>query len=112
MFSRLFTESTERLLPSISVTDIRESREKISFSVDRLGVPVIVKASYFPNWSVAGALGPYRATPNWMVVIPTDNNVALEFEATWAEYLGWVVTLLGIVGVVFVRRNQRREIAK
>ena len=109
---RTFTESTERLLPSVSITDIRESREKISFSVDRLGVPVIVKASYFPNWSAAGALGPYRATPNWMVVIPTDNNVALEFEATWAEYLGWVVTLLGIVGVVFVRRNQRREIAK
>ena len=47
-----------------------------------------------------------------MVVIPTDNNVELEFEATWAEYLGWVVTLLGIVGVVFVRRNQSREIAK
>ena len=109
---RTFTESTERLLPSVSITDIRESREKISFSVDRLGVPVIVKTSYFPNWSAVGALGPYRATPNWMVVIPTDNNVELEFEATWAEYLGWVVTLLGIVGVVVVHRNQRRDIAK
>jgi len=55
-------------------------------------------------------LGPYRATPNWMVVIPTDNNVELEFEATWVEYFGWLITLAAIGGVVYLRRGQRREL--
>jgi len=109
---RTFTEPTERPLPSTAITEIHESREKISFSVDRLGVPVLIKTSYFPNWSAEGALGPYRATPNWMVVIPTDHHVELEFEATWAEYLGWAATLLGIVGVASMLRSQRREIIK
>ena len=107
---RTFTEPSERALPPISITEIRESREKITFSVDRVGVPVMVKTSYFPNWSAAGALGPYRATPNWMVVIPTDNNVELEFEATWVEYFGWLITLAAIGGVVYLRRGQRREL--
>ena len=29
------------------------------------------RSSYFPNWEVKGAEGPYRVTPNLMVVIPT-----------------------------------------
>ena len=47
-----------------------------------------------------------------MVVIPTDHHVELEFEATWAEHLGWAATLLGIVGVASMLRSQRREIIK
>ena len=29
-----------------------------SFDVDQIGVPVLVKVSYFPNWQVDGAEGP------------------------------------------------------
>ncbi|MEC9058349.1 MAG: hypothetical protein VX410_02300, partial [Actinomycetota bacterium] len=64
---------------------------------------------YFPNWSAKGAVGPYRATPNWMIVIPTENNVELEFAATWAEYLGWLLTSGGIAVVVLLLRTKRRE---
>ena len=106
---RSFTAPTERPLPSISVTDVREGGERISFSVDRVGVPVVIKTSYFPNWSAKGAVGPYRATPNWMIVIPTENNVELEFAATWAEYLGWLLTSGGIAVVVLLLRTKRRE---
>ena len=52
------------------VSGIQTSDNRITFDVDRVGVPVLVKASYFPNWKVAGASGPYRVSPNLMVVIP------------------------------------------
>ena len=37
------------------------------------GSPVLVKVSYFPNWEASGAEGPYRVTPNLMVVVPTEH---------------------------------------
>ena len=58
-------------LPHVRVTDIRTDDDSISFHVSRTGVPVMVKASWYPNWEADGAHGPYRATPNYMVVVPT-----------------------------------------
>ena len=105
-----FGEPLKNPLPALSVTNIVEEGDTISFSVDQVGVPVLVKASYFPNWSVDGALGPYRATPNWMVVIPSENEVTLRFGATWAEYLGWLVTFAGACVIVFLIRSKRKKV--
>ena len=44
--------------------------------------PCWSKASYFPNWKVSGAEGPYRVTPNLMVVVPTDTHVELHYGWT------------------------------
>ncbi|HCB36857.1 MAG TPA: hypothetical protein DEP66_01210, partial [Acidimicrobiaceae bacterium] len=74
----------------------------MSFRVDRVGVPVLVKVSYFPNWSAVGAQGPYRVTPNSMVVVPTAEFVELRFGATSVEYTAWIVTLLGAAALAFV----------
>ena len=105
-----FGEPLKNPLPALSVTNIVEEGDTISFSVDQVGVPVLVKASYFPNWSVDGALGPYRATPNWMVVIPLESEVTLRFRATWAEYLGWLVTFAGACVIVFLIRSKRKKV--
>ena len=94
-------------LESVTVSDLEVEREKISFSVDQVGVPILVKVSYFPNWSVDGAQGPYRVTPNWMVVVPTSNDVTLSYGATGVEYLGWFLSLLGLVAVVAMWRSRR-----
>jgi len=40
----------------------------------QIGQPVLVKVSYFPNWKASGAKGPYRVTPNLMVVIPRSRR--------------------------------------
>ena len=105
-----FGEPLKNPLPALSVTNIVEEGDTISFSVDQVGVPVLVKASYFPNWSVDGALGPYRATPNWMVVIPSENEVTLRFRATWAEYLGWLITFAGACAIVVLIRSKRKKV--
>ena len=59
----------------------------------------MVKTSYFPNWTAHGADGPWRATPNYMVVVPTSRDVRLEYSTTTAENLGRAGTAAGGVGV-------------
>jgi hypothetical protein len=101
-------------LPEVRVTDIEEDEDSISFHVSRTGVPVLVKTSYFPNWEVHGADGPWRATPNFMVVVPTSKNVTLEYGTTTAEWLGRLGTLAGFAGIGLLiwwdrRRPYRRR---
>ncbi|MFZ0013407.1 MAG: hypothetical protein WAL25_04755 [Acidimicrobiia bacterium] len=94
-----------------AVSDIVVEDHRISFSTDAVGVPHLVKVSYFPNWTAVGAEGPWRATPSLMVVVPTQNDVVIEFRDTWAESGGKVLTLVGlgalivIGGTVFWRRR-------
>ncbi len=50
-------------LPEITVSDVDVGEESVSFSVDQIGVPVLVRVSYFPNWEVSGAEGPVPGRP-------------------------------------------------
>ena len=69
----------------------------------RASVPVLVKISYFPNWEVDGAKGPYRVAPNFMVVIPTSKHVRLHYEASGSDMFFYLLTLAGIGLAVFWR---------
>ena len=64
------------------VSDIHEDSSTISFHVSEIGKPVLVRTSYFPNWKVHGATGPYRVAPNMMVVVPTSHDVKLTYGLT------------------------------
>jgi hypothetical protein len=87
------------------VSGIRSDDDGISFDVDRPGTPVVVRASYFPNWKASGADGPWRITPNLMVVVPTSEHVELHYGWTGLDIGAWLVTLLGLAGVVWVARR-------
>ncbi len=91
-----------RPLPEVEVSNIRRSNERIEFDVSRTGVPVLVKTSFYPNWDVAGADGPWRATPNFMVVVPTERHVVVSYGTTTWEWLGRVLTVVGLVGLVLL----------
>lgn len=93
-----------RPVEPVVVSGIKTSDDRISFDVDRVGSPVLVKASYFPNWKAAGADGPWRVTPNLMVVIPTSRHVELRYGFTPVDVGAWVLTGLGVVGVVVLGR--------
>jgi hypothetical protein len=95
-----------RPVGTTEVSNIASGTDTISFDVSEVGVPVMVKASYFPNWHVSGAKGPYRVSPNLMVVIPTSNHVSLSYGYTSVDYLAWFLTLLGLVGLVWLWRSK------
>jgi hypothetical protein len=83
-------------LDPVVVSNVDIDDQSLSFDVDRTGVPVLVKVSYFPNWKADGADGPYRVAPNMMVVIPTESTVALSYGRTLTDYATFGLTLLGI----------------
>jgi hypothetical protein len=92
-------------LPEVTVSNVEIGESSLSFDVDEVGVPVLVKVSYFPNWEASGAEGPYRIGPNMMVVVPTDTHVELEYGRTAIDYLSILLTLVGVGLCVWWRRE-------
>ena len=45
-------------LPQVNVSNVQLGEQDLSFDVDQIGVPTLVKVSYFPNWQVDGRRGP------------------------------------------------------
>jgi hypothetical protein len=100
-----------------TVTNERLENERLSFDTTAIGQPHWVKISYFPNWHVEGADGPYLASPSMMMVIPTQSHVTLYYGRTAAntvgqtlEVLAWIL-LLGISGWRVVLWRRRRRLA-
>ncbi len=90
------------------VTGIEVDTDRIAFDVDRPGTPVLVKASYFPNWKVSGAKGPWRVTPSLMVVVPTSEHVVLSYGLTGVDWFARLLTLMGVAGLVVLARRPMR----
>ena len=93
-----------RPLPKTTVGSIVEKVDSISFHVSRVGVPVVVKTSFFPNWKAHGARGPWRLAPNLMVVVPTGHDVRLTYGETTGDRAGRVLTVAGLLGIVALAR--------
>ncbi|HWL45715.1 MAG TPA: hypothetical protein VNQ73_22425 [Ilumatobacter sp.] len=92
-------------LPDVTVSNLVMEQQSLSFDVDRVGVPVLVKVSYFPNWQASGADGPWRIGPNMMVVVPTSEHVELSFERAFSDYFTLLLTLVGVGLCVLWRRQ-------
>ncbi len=88
----------------VVVTDIHADDRSISFDVDRVGSPVLVRTSYFPNWQASGAQGPWRVSPNLMVVVPTDTHVELTYGRSAVELVGIAASVAGVVLLVLLFR--------
>jgi hypothetical protein len=97
---------------NVKVTNLVMGTQSISFHVDRVGVPVLVKVSYFPRWHASGATGPYRVSPNLMVVVPTSRDVSLDYASTpaneWGDHVSQLTALAGLVFLVVALTRRRR----
>ncbi len=95
-----------------AVSDVVVEDHRISFTTTAVGEPHLIKVSYFPNWEAQGADGPWRAAPSLMVVVPTSEQVVIEFNDTWAENGGKIATVMGVVllvGALVWRRRSSRQ---
>jgi 6-pyruvoyl-tetrahydropterin synthase related domain len=89
--------------------------DQLEFTTDRIGEPHVVKVSYFPNWHVEGAKGPWMLSPGLMVVVPTQAKVRLVYRDTPVDLAGKALTV-GAVAVLVVppaagRLRRRRRSA-
>ena len=92
-----------------TVSNIAADEDEIIFDVSQVGAPVLVKASYFPNWKVSGGEGPYRVAPNLMVVVPTSQHVRLHYGYIGVDHLSNLASFGGIIALVALFRSRSRS---
>lgn len=73
------------------------TNDSLSFSTDYIGVPHLVKYTYFPGWRVSGAQGPYLISPSFMMVIPVQKEVILEYGYNAWDRIGIIISLVSLV---------------
>ncbi len=102
---------TDVAVEPTTVSDVHVKTQSLSFHVSSLGTPVLVKVSYFPRWHVSGAQGPYRVSPDLMVVVPTSHDVSMVYGSTPALTIGNIVTdvtsLAALVALWVVLKRRR-----
>lgn len=109
------TNATSRLAPgtpvelagtqAISQESVEDGR--IRFRTTALGLPHIIKVTWFPNWKVRGASGVYCISPGFMCVFPNQPEVELYYGSTWSDIVGYAVTALGLVLAAFSLFHRR-----
>jgi len=100
------------LLESINqdaITDILIEDNRISFNTKYVGKPHIIKVSYFPNWEIRKGHGPYRVDPSFMLIIPLETNVELNFKTTNLELVSRILFFLGISTSIFLNTLVKRR---
>ncbi|MBD3261391.1 MAG: hypothetical protein GF334_06850 [Candidatus Altiarchaeales archaeon] len=76
-------------------------RERISFTTTCPGQPHYISVSYHPNWQSTSGEQIYLASPSFMLVHPTSNEVELVFAKTWVDWLGRLMTVAGVILTAF-----------
>ncbi len=87
------------------VSNIDADTDRISFTVDQIGTPVLIRSSFFPAWKATGAEGPFRVAPNFMVVVPTSTDVELHFSRTATDWVALLLTGLGLMAMGVAARS-------
>jgi hypothetical protein len=96
-----------------AVTSEEVGDNRIRFRTTAVGLPHIVKVSYFPNWQARGAREIYKVTPCFMLVYPEAEEVELYYGATLADNVGRTLSWAGLalLAVVACRRALPRRSA-
>ncbi|MDA0576819.1 MAG: hypothetical protein O3B24_01840 [Verrucomicrobia bacterium] len=77
------------------VTAETVTSDRIRFTTDAIGLPHIIKCSYFPNWKVRGAKAVYQVSPAFMLVYPDQADVEIYWGRTTIDKLALALTALG-----------------
>jgi hypothetical protein len=89
--------------------DIRETigAQEITIETPYVGRPHLVRISYHPNWHVEGAERIYLASPSFMLIYPKQERVRLYFGPSLPNYLGCLLSAIGLFIVLAGTRPLR-----
>ena len=78
--------------------------EKIFFTTDCIGIPHIISVSYYPSWNVEGAEKIHMASPGFMMVVPTKNQVTLTYAKQPIDIIGILFTITAFAALYTEKR--------
>ncbi len=83
------------------------SKDEITFRTDCVGLPHIIRVSYYPNWKVEGAKKIYLVSPSFMLVYPSQEKVRIYYGRANIDNFAMILTLIGIGALFFEKRIDR-----
>ncbi|KPA17069.1 repeat-containing protein [Candidatus Magnetomorum sp. HK-1] len=89
-------------IPASPVVKTSLQQLEIKFETSAIGIPHLIRVSYFPNWDVLGAHGVYPVTPHFMLVIPRSSKVTLTYSHCIWEKIGWCITSFTFLILSFI----------
>jgi len=91
---------------TITIKEIK--KDSLTFKTENLYQPHLVKITYFPGWKVIGGKGPYLISPSFMMVIPIQKEVTLQFGYNLWDKIGMIMFLIGLIIVILITRKPSR----
>jgi hypothetical protein len=92
---------------SAGVRDVVSTGDSVSFDVAKLDVPVVVRVSEYPGWTVDGAPEVLRASPNFLVVVPRQTHITMRHERTPLDMAAICSGLVGLVMLGYLAATGR-----
>lgn len=102
-----FSELPRRPYPEKVAVKTEMKPSEILIHTSKVGHPLLIKVSYHPKWKVEGADRIYLASPSFMLVFPTQQDVRLRFSHNWADITGWVASLVALLALFFGAKMAR-----
>lgn len=87
-------------LPAISA--VRLARDALSFRTTAVGSPHLIKMAYHPRWRLRTKGRLYLAAPGFLLVVPDEPDVRLEYGTTPIGWAGLVASCLAVAAMLFV----------
>jgi uncharacterized membrane protein len=94
---------------TITIKEIK--KDSLTFETENLYQPHLVKITYFPGWKVIGGKGPYLISPSFMMVIPIQREVTLQFGYNLWDKIGMIMFLIGLIIVILITRKPFRSLS-
>lgn len=91
------------------IDGIQLERHRLSWRTDAVGVPHLVRMAWHPRWRLASKGSLHLTGPGFMLVIPQEQQVVLEYGDTSVGKAGQVATVLAfLILATLAWRNLRR----
>lgn len=84
-------------------------RHRIAFDTTAIGQPHLIKMSWHPRWQLRTPGQLYRAGPGFMLVVPEQKSVELEFGHTVIGQAGMVATTLATAVLLLLGWRSRQQ---
>jgi len=89
--------------PSIHISEFKIDRESIAFRTDTPGAPHLLKIAYHPRWQLKTKGQLVLAAPGYMLIIPAEQVVRLEYGVTLIGKAGQIVSAITLLALaVFI----------
>jgi uncharacterized membrane protein len=86
--------------------------EEININTNCIGKPLLVKISYFPNWKVEGAEKIYLASPAFMMIFPTQENVRIYYGTTASDMIGKLFSIIAVLIILLTLNSKTNQLLK